>query len=207
MEDLECYIDNSLVFGEDGRIVARKGGIRRYIQSEIPDLYKSYKTLMRYKALARRFRQAVGISDPVPAASVLPGEDENTDRGTGVGGSVSKIEKPAENTDKMQGKAKLHWERGIENTVRTNSQRGVDERMKRGGNGARDDKDVSGNNVSAGGNGKNLRLNEEVRSVVNEILAVCEGTFLDLAAVLALRICEDAIPHKTYKRTYIDACA
>ena len=73
--------------------------------------------------------------------------------------------------------------------------------------GARGDKDVSGNNVSAGGNGKNLRLNEEVRSAVNEILGVCEGTFLNLAAVLALRICEDAIPHKTYKRTYIDACA
>ena len=169
----------------------------------------------------------------------------------------------------MQGKAKLHGEEFVENTVRTNSQRGIDERMERGGNGgedglegggdmdmdmgmdvgcgdcgamckspvhkeaeikcgndgagwkeekimrgngqyeggARDDKDVSGNNVSAGGNGKNLRLNEEVRSVVNEILAVCEGTFLDLAAVLALRICEDAIPHKTYKRTYIDACA
>ncbi|MBQ3097227.1 MAG: hypothetical protein IJC66_03640, partial [Kiritimatiellae bacterium] len=86
-----------------------------------------------------------------------------------------------------------------------------DEEIMRGNGqyegGARDDKDVSGNNVSAGGNGKNLRLNEEVRSVVNEILAVCEGTFLDLAAVLALRICEDAIPHKTYKRTYIDACA
>ena len=267
MEDLECYIDNSLVFGEDGKIIARKGGIKRYIQSEIPDLYGSYKTLMRYKALARRFRQAVGISDPVPAASVLPEEDANTDRGTGVGGSVSKNEKKAEHTDKMQGKAKLHWERGVENTVRTNSQRGVGERMERGGNGgedggdmdmgmgmdmdvgcgdcramckrpvhkeaeikcgndgagekegkimrgngqyegcARDDKDVSGNNVSAGGNGKNLRLNEEVRSAVNEILGVCEGTFLDLAAVLALRICEDAIPHKTYKRTYIDACA
>jgi len=268
MEDLECYIDNSLVFGEDGKIIARKGGIRRYIQSEIPDLYKSYKTLMRYKALARRFRQAVGISDPVPAASVLPGEDENTDRGTGVGGSVSKIEKPAENTDKMQGKAKLHWERDVENTVRTNSQRGVGERMGRGGNGgedglegggdmdmgmdvgcgdcgamckrpvhkeaeikcgndgagwkddeimrgngqyegreAKDATDISGNNVSTGGNGKNHRLDEEVRSVVNAILAVCEGTFLDLAAVLALRICEDAIPHKSYKKTCIGACA
>ena len=86
MEDLECYIDNSLVFGEDGKIIARKGGIRRYIQSEIPDLYKSYKTLMRYKALARKFRQAVGISDPIPAASVLP-EDENTDVRTDVDSS------------------------------------------------------------------------------------------------------------------------
>ena len=86
-----------------------------------------------------------------------------------------------------------------------------DEEIMRGNGqyegGAIDDKDVSGNNVSAGGNGKNLRLNEEVRSVVNEILAVCEGTFLDLAAVLALRICEDAIPHKSYKKTCIDACA
>ena len=79
MEDLECYIDNSLVFGEGGKIIARKGGIRRYIQREIPDLYKSYKTLMRYKALARKFRQAVGISDPVPAASVLPKENGNAD--------------------------------------------------------------------------------------------------------------------------------
>ena len=27
-------------YGKDGKIIARKGGIRRYIQSEIPDLYK-----------------------------------------------------------------------------------------------------------------------------------------------------------------------
>jgi hypothetical protein len=44
----------------------------------------------------------------------------------------------------------------------------------------------------------NERLNDEVRRVVGEILGVCEGTFLDLASVLALRISEDAIPHKSY---------
>ena len=39
--------------------------------------------------------------------------------------------------------------------------------------------------MEVGGNGS---LNDEVRRVVGEILDVCEGTFLDLAAVLALRI-------------------
>ena len=53
----------------------------------------------------------------------------------------------------------------------------------------------------------NERLNDEIRRVVGEILDVCEGTFLDLSAVLALRICEDSIPHKTYKRTGMGACA
>jgi len=41
-----------------------------------------------------------------------------------------------------------------------------------------------------------------VRRVVGEILGVCEGTFLDLAAVLALRISEDTIPHRSYKGDY-----
>ena len=50
-------------------------------------------------------------------------------------------------------------------------------------------------------------MNDEVRRTVNDILGVCEGTFLDLAAVLALRICEDAIPHKSYKKICIGACA
>jgi hypothetical protein len=225
MEDLECYIDNSLVFGEDGKIIARKGGIRRYIQSEIPDLYGSYKTLMRYKALARRFRQAVGISDPVPAASVLPEEDVNTDRGTGVGGSVSKIEETAENTDKMQGKAKLHGEKSVENMVRTNSQGGVVRVLDGGGSGESilDYDDVNGETTGGGegvsnrecidesmttykdasgssgcGSGERVYLNDEIRRVVREILDVCEGTFLDLSAVLALRICEDTIPHRSY---------
>ena len=44
------------------------------------------------------------------------------------------------------------------------------------------------------GRGGNESLNDEVRRVVGEILGVCEGTFLDLAAVLALRISEDTIP-------------
>jgi len=131
MEDLECYIDNSLVFGEDGKIIARKGGIRRYIQSEIPDLYKSYKTLMRYKALARRFRQAIGICDPIPAASALPKKDDeiasaaqgshyreasgNTVGTPDKNGNILINDKKNKN-DIAVAKAKL-----VENMVRTNS--------------------------------------------------------------------------------------
>ena len=61
--------------------------------------------------------------------------------------------------------------------------------------------------VVGGMNGENHRLNDEVRRVVGEILDVCEGTFLNLSAVLALRICEDTIPHKCYGGACVGACA
>jgi len=239
MEDLECYIDNSLVFGDDGRIVARKGGIRRYIQSKIPDLYKSYKTLMRYKALARRFRQAVGISDPVPAASVLPNAGAaHTEKDTDE--SELNCENASGNVGNGKNNAVREGMRSVENIVRTNSQRGVDERTESGGNRGVDGLERGGNIDAGGGdcgfmcknqthkeaeikcgndgagemeekikksNGENERLNDEIRKVVNEILDVCEGTFLDLAAVLALRISEDAIPHRLCKRDCQRICA
>ena len=292
MEDLECYIDNSLVFGEDGKIIARKGGIRRYIQSEMPDLYGSYKTLMRYKALARRFRQAVGICDPVPAASVLPDGDENTDTGTDTDASAPKRKKTTENVENKGDSAEIKRRKPVENKVRTNSHgdaeggeapetvenradigsrvglecvenmvrtdsQGVGDGGKNGGRdggsdgmrdcerdcmrnserdgvgdglrdgvgdcgrdgpdggsegvvGGRSDGECDGNvgNGSGGnasgvnGSGRNANLNDEVRRVVEEILDVCEGTFLDLASVLALRISEDTIPHRSYKGDY-----
>jgi len=111
IEDLECYVDNTPYF-KDGQLIGRRGGIRRHLEREIPELYARYKTVMRYKALSKRFRQAVGVSDPVPAASLLPEakdrersrEDENSLRneiaqgaGDGVGLEVAKgaKEKPA----------------------------------------------------------------------------------------------------------------
>ena len=207
MEDLECYIDNSLVFGEDGKIIARKGGIRRYIQSEIPDLYKSYKTLMRYKALARRFRQAVGISDPVPAASVLPEEEENmlkrSDAEVSANAEISTEEclKSKNNARIVKNTAGIESGESVENTVRTNSHGGGEGDGGDGGsgrNGRNGDVGCRGERGACGDKG-NERLNDEVRRVVKEILGVCEGTFLDLSSVLALRICEDTIPHKSYR--------
>ena len=198
MEDLECYIDNSLVFGEDGKIIARKGGIRRYIQSEIPDLYGSYKTLMRYKALARRFRQAVGISDPVSAASVLP-EDGEIIVAKESAAESSKDEKIDKNKVKTEYQDRVN---GVENMVRTNSQGDGDSRRDDG----REAPDCGRDGLCDGGgdeygvaNEEKAQLNDKVRKVVGEILDVCEGTFLNLSAVVALRICEDTIPHRRYQ--------
>ena len=73
LEDLECYVDNSVVWsGTTGRIVGRRGGIRQWLRENVPDLSDRYKTIMKYKAIAKRFRQAVGVHDPVPATAVLP---------------------------------------------------------------------------------------------------------------------------------------
>jgi len=71
LEDLECYVDNSLRFDEAGDIVGREPGIRGWLRENCPELSARYKTVMRYKALAKRFKQLVEISDPVSAASVL----------------------------------------------------------------------------------------------------------------------------------------
>ena len=72
LEDLECFVDNTLRFDGQGRIVGRKGGIKRLFQREAPDLFEKYSTIMRYKALAKRFRQACGSGEPVPPAMLLP---------------------------------------------------------------------------------------------------------------------------------------
>ena len=72
LEDLECFVDSSLRFDADGRIVGRRGGIKRLLQREAPDLYEKYSTIMRYKAMAKRFRQACVAGEPVPPALLLP---------------------------------------------------------------------------------------------------------------------------------------
>ena len=88
MEDLECHVDNSPYFREDGSFAGRRGGIRRLLQEEAPDLYARYKTLMKYKALSKRFRQAVGVGDPIPASSVLPSAEAAVEA-AGSGGAAA----------------------------------------------------------------------------------------------------------------------
>ena len=73
LEDLECYVDNGLRFGPDGEILGRNGGVKAWLREHAPELFDRYKTLMRYKALAKRLRQAAGIADPVPASAVFDG--------------------------------------------------------------------------------------------------------------------------------------
>ena len=71
VHDLECYVDNSLLRDGDGAIVGRRGGVKAWLQVNIPALYVRYTTVMRYKAMAKKLRQVVGLADPVPAEAVL----------------------------------------------------------------------------------------------------------------------------------------
>ena len=74
LQDLECYVDNSLRFDGRGEVVGRNGGIRGWLRECLPELLPKYKTLMRYKAMAIRLRQATGTKDPTPTSALL-GDD------------------------------------------------------------------------------------------------------------------------------------
>ena len=108
MEDLECHVDNSPYFREDGSFAGRRGGIRRLLQEEAPDLYARYKTLMKYKALSKRFRQAVGVGDPIPASSVLPSAEAAVEAmAAGSGGAAPEVRAEA---GSVAGEAAAHGE-------------------------------------------------------------------------------------------------
>lgn len=72
LEDLECYVDNRAVGNHETGWRGRRGGIKRLLEREAPDLFEHYAAVMRYKALARRFRQVCGLDDPIPVDAVLP---------------------------------------------------------------------------------------------------------------------------------------
>ncbi len=71
LQDLECYVDRRLFFDDAGNIVRRAGGIRGWLRENLPDLAPHYKTLMRYKAMAIKLRQATGLHDPTPTSALL----------------------------------------------------------------------------------------------------------------------------------------
>ena len=72
IEDLECYIDNSLLRDEDGVIVGRNPGVKGWLKENIPALALQYTTVMRYKAAAKKLKQIVELTDPTPVDVVLP---------------------------------------------------------------------------------------------------------------------------------------
>ena len=71
LHDLECYVDNCLRFDESGEVAGRNGGIKGWLGEKLPELLPKYKTLMRYKAMAARLRQATGTKDPKPTSALL----------------------------------------------------------------------------------------------------------------------------------------
>ena len=90
MQDLECYVDNSLRFDGHGRIVGRNAGVKGWLRENLPELAEHYCSAIRYKAAAKKLRQIVGLVDPTPVAAVLvdseacyAGEESTTRTGGG----------------------------------------------------------------------------------------------------------------------------
>ena len=81
LEDLECHVDSSLLRDGSGAIVGRRAGIKGWLAENLPALLPKYKTLMAYKAAARRMRQVAGLSDPTPLSDALPPEGAKTHGG------------------------------------------------------------------------------------------------------------------------------
>ena len=86
MQDLECYVDNSLRFDGAGRIIGRNSGVKGWLLENAPEMHAHYTTVIRYKAAAKKLRQIVGLKDPMPVAAVLvegdhkPGSGKNEGR-------------------------------------------------------------------------------------------------------------------------------
>ena len=78
VHDLACYVDSCLRYDGAGNIVGRNGGIKAWLADNVPELYPRYKTIMRYKALAMRLRQAMGVKDPEPTSALLAGVADET---------------------------------------------------------------------------------------------------------------------------------
>jgi len=176
LEDLECFVDNTLLFDEQGRIVGRRGGIKRLFQREAPDLFEKYSTIMRYKAMAKRFRQACGSGEPIPPAMLLP-------TSVPAGSSLS----PAiESTSDNQTQVPVTDTTDVSpvptpiSVVPTPTST------------------LSSIDVTGGLQAGLTRA----RGIAREILGECEGTLISLEAALALRLDPDCIPvqGKAYAR-------
>ena len=89
LEDLECYMDNSLKFNEQGDIVGRNQGVKGWLHDNAPLLYDRYTTVMRYKAMSKKLRQIAELKDPVPASAIIAADgvkrDYVADEITGTG--------------------------------------------------------------------------------------------------------------------------
>ena len=207
LEDLECYVDNSIIFDPKGNLVGRRGGIRRYLALNIPELSARYKTVMRYKALAKRFRQALGVKDPIPAAMLLP-ESETKENPTDSAHrrkreftSVSNLKLEDDKVEGRNDSGELTPSRsGLGgNAVKTglgefasvqNLKEVGEETLVMGCAGG-----LTGPRDEAFAKGRGEML-KKVRAEAKRLLEGCEGACVSLMAALALRISPDYAPRE-----------
>ena len=84
--------------------------MKAWLQANIPALYVRYTTVMRYKAMAKKLRQVVGLADPVPAEAVLAPQAETAQTEPPNGGGEGKrdhgaYEIPSRNAGRRDGVA------------------------------------------------------------------------------------------------------
>jgi len=147
LEDLECYVDNSLKFNEDGDIVGRNQGIKGWLHDNAPILYDHYTTVMRYKAMSKKLRQIAELKDPVSASAVLVGAEAACDGAVGANaGDAGKAiagkrdyaaDEIAERSEGSGGRKCAHACGMVEDGESGDGRNDGRERMADGGNGAR----------------------------------------------------------------------
>ena len=213
LEDLECYVDNSIVWSEDkGRIVGRRGGIRQWLRENAPDLSERYKTVMKYKALAKKFRQAVGICDPIPAAAVLPPEQPRDRDDSGMAGKRSEKGRTREycsehsrRKHRKVGRSKTAGERDGASPGKVEKALPVDAARASPVEAAKTLSVEAAKTLSVEG-AKALSV-EGVKELPVEaaraLLEACEGTVASLSARLALMVSADFVPCENTARTKI----
>ena len=195
VHDLACYVDSCLRYDGAGNIVGRNGGIKAWLSENVPELHPRYKTIMRYKALAMRFRQAMGVKDPEPTSALFGGSG-----GDGVAPGANGIATGSAETQTPGGKG--GEERGDENYSAEDSHHGRgrngvgkgDRRGDRGdGRGKRSDKrgdrsDGRGNrddrrgDVGDGGMENMRRRMRRRKKRLRSLLDGCGNTFKDVLA-------------------------
>ena len=188
IEDLECYVDNTPYF-KSGHLIGRRGGIRRYLEREIPELYARYKTVMKYKALSRKFRQATGITDPIPAASLLPGKEKKEqcrEYENSVRNEFSRKNEDVIDQQEIQEKQRK-WEKlerlGVKLEI-LEKQEELERREK-----------SSNLKKQAGSENKTGKSDVSMANMLaREILEACEGSIISLTAQLEMRINPDYTP-------------
>lgn len=163
LEDLECYVDNHAYTtrGVPG-IRGRAGGIKRLFEREAPDLFLHYKAVMRYKALAKKFRQACDCLDPVPVGDLLPNRSAGASTQT-----IGDVAFPRR-TCLRDTAALTNWMKNHGNTAFLQTQPWV-------------------RNPERVYTDRNL-LRDDSLSLAAELLKSCDGTLISLEAAIALKI-------------------
>ena len=164
--DLEAYVDNSLLRNENGEIVGRNPGIRGWLNVNCQQLAVRYKTVMGYKAMAEKFRQAIGLSDPYPAALALE-EFKNTVRKSKGEEAVAGGDKAVENR---------------QNTVRKDDGEEV---------GSTDGRTSAGEIETKLGRGIACK---RARRRAGEMLAECRWSQRSVMLALTMRLAPDRVP-------------